>query len=60
MGLFVTVMFWLYLANIIVKAITLLVATYPRNIEYTVGFDVVSILGQLGMFGWLCYLKYIV
>jgi hypothetical protein len=55
---YLTFAFWAGIIGISVRSWILASAKYPRNVEYSTGFDVFSLLLSIAMFVWICFLKF--
>ncbi len=53
MTTFLVVMFCLYIVQIVYKSIQMSISDYPRQVEYTIGEDLLVILISIGMGIWV-------
>ncbi len=60
METYLTVVFWMQLMRLIIRTLTIGIADYPREKEYTMGFDICVLILTVPFFVWVIYLKWFV
>lgn len=53
---FLIVLFWLYLAGIVLKALLMAVSNYPRTQQFSVGMDAFSLIFGGAWVFWISWL----
>jgi hypothetical protein len=56
MNTFVLVYFWILVALIVLRAIAMIIASYPRTVKTTLGADVVGQMIAIGLALWAGFL----
>jgi hypothetical protein len=58
MNLYIKISFWLGIAGIVMRALTMMVSDYPRTVKHSLGEDVVTLIREIGFAVWAWVLIY--